>query len=57
MMITQHTLTNVVGPVSVDSDELQLPEHLLQACYQPDERLPQEYSDCLMKVFTNHLYL
>lgn len=54
---TTYVLTNVVGPVSVDSDELQLPKHLFQACYQPDERLPQEYSDCLMKVFTNHLYL
>ena len=47
-----YVLTNVVGPVTIGSEELQLPKDILQRYYQPDGQISQTLSDHLMKLFT-----
>lgn len=49
---TEFVLTNVVGPIVIGSEELQLPKDIFQKYYQPDEQLPQSLSDRLMKLFS-----
>ena len=53
---TEYALTNVAGPLTIDSSELQLPQDVLQRHRQPDERLPQDLSDRLMRLFADHQY-
>lgn len=53
---TAYILTNVVGPVSIGSEELQLPKDILQKYYQPDEQLSQGFSNYLMSLFACRQY-
>lgn len=53
---TVYVLSNVVGPVIIDNNELKLPKELLKGKYQPDERVSQSLSDKLIEIFISHQY-
>lgn len=51
-----YVLSNVVGPIAMENNELKLPRELLKGKYQPDERVSQSLSDKLMNIFIGHQY-
>lgn len=51
-----YVLTNVVGPVTIGSEELRLPKDILQKYYQPDGQLSLNLSNHLMRLFFNRQY-
>lgn len=51
-----YVLTNVVGPVTIGSEELRLPKDILQKYYQPDGQLSLDLSNHLMRLFFNRQY-
>ena len=53
---TVYVLSNVVGPIAMENNELKLPRELLKGKYQPDERVSQSLSDKLMNIFIGHQY-
>ena len=53
---TVYVLTNIVGPIVMSTEDLQLPKGLLYGHWQPDELLPQDLSDRLTELFVDHQY-
>lgn len=53
---TVYILTNIVGPIVMSTEDLQLPKGLLHGHWQPDELLPQDLSDRLTELFVDHQY-
>lgn len=53
---TVYVLSNVVGPVVVEKNALNVPQELLKGKYQPDERVSQSLSDRLLEIFVSRQY-
>lgn len=51
-----YVLTNIVGPIVMSTEDLQLPKSLLYGYWQPNEFLPQDLSDRLTELFVDHQY-
>lgn len=51
-----YVLTNVVGPVTIGSEELRLPKDILKKYYQPDGQLSPSLSNHFMRLFSNWRY-